>query len=150
MLPFHLVTAAQSLLCFPGGSATGPKSPGTPFPVSVMLPETPPLCLIRSDSTEPRAQATPTSGSPGTTHPFPSRRPPPLPAAVCRGPGLPQTPNRHPGSQHLPFLPESRGQTGFRRKPALSHSSELQKVRRLHGWKALPKGQLSVTSSQVP
>lgn len=122
------------------GSASGLMSPGALFSASVRLSETPPLCLIHCDSMEPRAQAqvpTPASGSPGRTHSLLSRRSPLLPAAVCTG--LLQTPNHHQGSQHLPFLPESRTQTSVRRKPALSQTSEFQDIRRLHGWKDLPK-----------
>ena len=148
---FHLVTEAQRLLCSPGGLATGPKSPGTSFPGHVTLSETSALCLVHSDPTEPRAQvqATSTSGSPGRTHTLLSHRSLLLLAAVCRGPGPPQTPCHHPGSQHPPFSPENTGQTSFRRKPTLSQASEPQDVRRLHGWKDLPEGQLPVTSHSV-
>lgn len=148
---FHLVTAAQRLLCFPSGLVTGPKSPGTSFPGHVTLSETSALCLVHSDPTEPRAQvqATSTSGSPGRTHTLSSHRSLLLLAAVCRGPGPPQTPCHHPGSQHPPFSPENTGQTSFRRKPTLSQASEPQDVRRLHGWKDLPEGQLPVMSHSV-
>ena len=81
-----------------------------------------------------QVQATSTSGSPGSTHTFPSRRSLPLLAAVCKGPGPPQTPSHYPGSQHPPFLPENTGQSSFRRKPTLSQASEPQDVRSLHGW----------------
>lgn len=95
----------------PGGSVSGTKSPVTPSCAHVMLSETPPLRFIHSNPTEPGAKAPAPSvpGPPRKTHSLQSRRLLLLWVAVCRGPGLPCTPDRHRGSQHLPCLPESKG-----------------------------------------